>query len=96
MAELSSQVKMLYRDYANSAASWKVERSNAGKQVSIRSWDGKHPANNIPVVGFTSGQPLLQPQCRIFTQLSSCGLIRVCGDLASKDVWLVLRDCLCS
>jgi hypothetical protein len=33
MAEMSDQVKMLYRDYANNAASWRLERSSAEKQV---------------------------------------------------------------
>eukprot|EP00879_Flechtneria_rotunda_P017649 GHRR01018501.1.p1 GENE.GHRR01018501.1~~GHRR01018501.1.p1 ORF type:complete len:2335 (+),score=1054.13 GHRR01018501.1:417-7421(+) len=33
MTELSDQVKMMYRDYANNAASWRVERSNTEKQL---------------------------------------------------------------
>lgn len=35
MAELSGQVKMLYRDYANNAANWRLERTTAEKQVGI-------------------------------------------------------------
>jgi hypothetical protein len=37
MAEMSDQVKMLYRDYANNAASWRLERSSAEKQVGCNS-----------------------------------------------------------
>jgi hypothetical protein len=33
MAEVSEQVKMLYRDYANNAANWRLERSSTEKQV---------------------------------------------------------------
>jgi hypothetical protein len=33
MAQLSDQVKMLYRDYANQVASWRMERSSTDKQV---------------------------------------------------------------
>lgn len=33
MAEVSDQVKMLYRDYANNAANWRLERSSTEKQV---------------------------------------------------------------
>ncbi|WIA18956.1 hypothetical protein OEZ85_003625 [Tetradesmus obliquus] len=33
MAEVSDQVKMLYRDYANNAANWRLERSSTEKQL---------------------------------------------------------------
>jgi hypothetical protein len=33
MAEVSDQIKMLYRDYANNTANWRLERISAEKQV---------------------------------------------------------------
>jgi hypothetical protein len=33
MQELHDQVKLLYRDYANTAANWRMERDTTQKQV---------------------------------------------------------------
>eukprot|EP00878_Enallax_costatus_P003415 GHUV01003625.1.p1 GENE.GHUV01003625.1~~GHUV01003625.1.p1 ORF type:complete len:1706 (+),score=714.87 GHUV01003625.1:54-5120(+) len=53
MAELAGQVKMLYKDYANNAANWKLERSNAEKQLKKAQAEAANASTQLAVLDQT-------------------------------------------